>query len=202
MPSETVIRKAVEIFKQHHGWLRTSQAIQLGISPRTLYAMRDAGQITQLSRGLYQLAGQPINAQHDLLLVAQRVPKGVICLFSALSFHGLTTHIPHHVYLALPNHAEKPCLDYPLLHLFWLSEKVYQAGIQRRQIDGLPLRVYSPEKSVADSFKFRNKIGLDIALEGLKNYRQSEDFNIDALLAMAQVNRVEKIMRPYLDAIL
>jgi predicted transcriptional regulator of viral defense system len=202
MPTQKASQKAIEIFEQHHGWLRTGQAMRLGIAPRTLYALRDAGQIIQLSRGVFQLANQPISAHHDFLLVAQRVPKGIICLLSALSFYNLTTQIPHQVYVALPNHAEKPRLDYPPLRLFWLSDPVYQTGIQKLQWEGKPLRIYSPEKSVADCFKFRNKLGLDVALEALKIYRASADFNVEKLLAMARVDRVEKIMRPYIEAVL
>jgi predicted transcriptional regulator of viral defense system len=202
MPTQKTVQKAIKIFAQHHGWLRTSQAIRLGISPRTLYALRDTDQIIQVSRGVFQLANQPLSAHHDLLLVVQRVPKGIICLLSALSFYNLTTQIPHQVYVALPNHAEKPRLDYPPLRLFWLSDPVYQTGIQKLQVEGRPLRIYSPEKSVADSFKFRNKLGVDVALEALKNYRASADFNIEKLLEMARVDRVEKIMRPYIEAVL
>lgn len=201
MPKKETIQKAIQIFKQHHGWLRTGQAVHLGISPRTLYALRDAGKITQLSRGVYRLANQPISQYQDLLVVAQRVSKGVICLLSALSFHGLTMQIPHQVYLALPNHAEKPRLDYPPLRLVWLSDRAYQAGIEEHLIEGLPVRIYSPEKSVADAFKFRNKTGLDVALEALKCYRQSDDFNVEKLLSMAQMDRVEKIIRPYLEVL-
>ncbi|MBU1659865.1 MAG: type IV toxin-antitoxin system AbiEi family antitoxin domain-containing protein [Chloroflexi bacterium] len=201
MPKKETIQKAIQIFKQHHGWLRTGQAVHLGISPRTLYALRDAGKIIQLSRGVYRLADQPISQYQDLLVVAQRVSKGVICLLSALSFHGLTMQIPHQVYLALPNHAEKPRLDYPPLRLVWLSDRAYQAGIEEHLIEGLPVRIYSPEKSVADAFKFRNKTGLDVALEALKCYRQSDDFNVEKLLSMAQMDRVEKIIRPYLEVL-
>ena len=201
MPRQETIQRAVQMFRQHHGWLRTRQALELGISPRTLYFLRDAGIIVRRSRGLYQLADMPVGHNLDLLTVAQRISKGVVCLLSALAFYELTTHIPHQVYLALPVRAEKPRLDYPPLRLFWLSEKVYQAGITTHRIEGISVRIYSPEKSIADAFKFRNKIGLDVAIEALRNYRQSPDFNVEALLSMARVDRVERILKPYLEAL-
>lgn len=199
---ENTIQKALQVFEQNHGWLRTRQALKLGISPRTLYTLRDSGQIIRASRGVYYLANRPVSQYHDLILVAQRVPKGVICLLSALSFHNLTTQIPHQIYLALPKDAEKPRLEHPPLRLFWLSQKAYHAGVEDHFLDGLPVRIYSPAKSVADGFKFRNKIGLDVALEALKHYRGSKNFNIDELMSMAQIDRVEKVIKPYLEAIL
>ena len=162
------IQRALTIFRQHPGALHASQAIRLGIAPRTLYALRDVGQLVELSRGLFQLPETPLRANADLVQVAMRVPKGVICLVSALAFHSLTTQIPHAVYLALPLDAEKPRLTYPPLRLFWLSAPVYSAGVEQHVLDGVTVRMYSREKTIADCFKFRNKIGLEIALEALK----------------------------------
>ncbi len=202
MSHQETIQHAIRIFRQNRGWLRTRQALQQGIAPRTLYSLRDAGIILQRSRGLYQLADMPISHNLDLLTVAQRVPKGVICLLSALAFHELITQIPHQVYLALPNHAEKPRLEYPPLRLFWLSERAYQAGTEEHLLEGVRVRIYGTEKSIADAFKFRRKIGLDIAIEALRNYRQSPGFDVEALLSMARVDRVEGIIKPYLEALL
>jgi len=195
-------RKALQIFSKHHGWLRTAQALRLGIAPRTLYALRDQGAIVQVRRGLFRLASEDVDAHHDLLVVAQKVPKGVVCLLSALAFYELTTQIPHEVYLALPNHAEKPRMDYPPLRLFWLSGQSYSAGIQEHRINGILVRMYSPEKSVADAFKFRKKVGLDVALEALKRYLAGNSPDVEGLLEMARVDRVASVMRPYLEALL
>ncbi len=194
--------RALQAFQRNNGWLRTSQALRLGISPRTLYMLHRQGHIVRAARGLYHLADQPVPAHHDLPIVAQRVSKGVICLLSALAYYDLTTQVPHQVYVALPNHAEKPRLDYPPLRIFWLSERPYRAGIQEHRIGGIPVRMYSPEKSIADAFKFRNKIGLDVALEALKRYLQQGNVHLETLRAMARVNRVERIMQPYLEALL
>lgn len=191
----------MNLFRQHNNTLQTSQAIRLGIAPRTLYAMRDAGQIVELTRGVYRLADAPPLSHADLVQVALRVPKGVICLISALSFHNLTTQIPHQVYVALPLDAEKPRLAYPPVRLFWLSPPVYSAGIETHFLDGVTVRVYSREKTIADCFKYRNKVGLDVALEALKE-GLSQGCKLETLMEFARIDRVEKTMHPYLEALL
>jgi predicted transcriptional regulator of viral defense system len=197
----TTLEKALYLFRQHNNALQTSQAIRLGIAPRTLYAMRDAGQIVELTRGVYRLADAPALSNADLVQVALRVSKGVICLISALSFHNLTTQIPHQVYVALPLDAEKPRLAYPPLRLFWLSQPSYSAGIEGHLLDGVTVRVYSRDKTIADCFKFRNKVGLDVALEALKE-GLGQGCKPEILMECARVDRVEKTMRPYLEALL
>ena len=196
------MEQAFEIFIAHKGILKTSQALALGIAPRTLYAMRDAGLIRQISRGVYQLAEQEPPGNPDLVSVALRIPKAVICLISALYFHGLTTQIPHRVYIALPQAAEKPRLDFPPLDIIWLSEKSYRAGITEQQVDRVPVKIYSIEKTVADCFKFRNKIGIDVGLEALKDYIKMPGRQIDQLLLYARVDRVENLILRYLEALL
>lgn len=199
--SENAYDKAIETFRNHSGLMRTQQAINEGIAPRTLYQLRETGAIVRESRGLYRLADTEPGAYFDLVQVAMRIPKGVICLISALSFHGLTTQIPHQVYIALSIDAEKPRLEYPPLRIFWLSQMVYSAGIKNRELDGIPVKIYGIEKTIADCFKFRNKIGLDVALEALRDYRKREDFNIETLLHYARIDRVERVIKPYLEAI-
>jgi predicted transcriptional regulator of viral defense system len=195
-------QEALDLFREHGGILRTGEALRLGIHPRTLYALRDAGALQQLSRGLYRLAELPPLSHPDLVIVAHRLPQAVICLVSALSFHGLTTQVPHTVDVALRSNSGQPTLDYPPLRTFWFSGPAWHAGIETHTLDGTPVRVYSPAKSVADSFKYRRKLGLDIALEALRLYRQSRDFHVDTLLGYARVCRVEQVMRPYLEALL
>jgi predicted transcriptional regulator of viral defense system len=126
----------------------------------------------------------------------------VICLISALSFHEITTEIPHQIYLALPRGAEPPRLDYPPLRIFWFSGPAFEEGIENHNVDGIPIMVYNPEKTLADCFKYRNKIGLDVVLEALKFYRQRKRFNVYELIRYAKVCRVEKVMRPHVGALL
>jgi len=164
--------------------------------------MRDSGILETISRGLYRLAELPPPRNPDLVTVAHKIRNGVICLISALSFHEMTTQIPHEVYIAVKQGSEPPRLSYPPIRLFWFSGDVYSEGVEIRKVGGVPLRIYSPEKTVADCFKHRNKIGIEVALEALKAYRRRKSFNVDKLLHSARICRVEKIMRPYLEAIL
>ena len=202
METRKSIQNAITLFRQHSGTLRTAEALRLGIHPRTLYAMRDSGLLEQLSRGLYRLAELPPLSNPDLVTVALKVPQAVICLISALAFHELTTQIPHAVDVALHNRAERPRLDYPPLRIFWFSGPAWSEGVETHQVDDIPVRIYGPEKSVADSFKYRRKIGLDVALEALKLYRQHPGFDVSKLLHYARICRVEKVMKPYLEALL
>jgi len=197
------LAKARRVFTKYGGMLRTSKAIRLGVHPRTLYALRDSGEIEQVGRGLYRLSSAPPLSSPDLVPIAIRIPRAVVCLISALAHHGLTTQVPHSVDLALPSHAQIPKIDGVPLRVFWYSEPSFSAGIETFKMDEVPVRIYSPEKTIADCFKYRNKVGLDIAIEALRTYRERHKRpNRRALIHYAQVCRVEKIMRPYLEAIL
>jgi predicted transcriptional regulator of viral defense system len=200
LPSLT--RLAVDLFREHNGVLHTAEALRLGIHPRTLYALRDAGVLLQLSRGVYRLADLPPLTNPDLVTVALRMPQAVICLVSALAFHDLTTQVPHAVDIALHSGAGRPALDYPPLRTFWFSGPAWSEGVEVHQLDDTPVRIYGPEKTVADCFKFRHKLGMDIALEAIRLYRKRKDFNIGTLLTYARICRVERVMQPYLEAIL
>lgn len=190
------------IFQRHGGVLRTRDALFAGIHPETFYAMRDSGVIERMSRGLYRLADLPKLGQPDLVTAALKIPKGVVCLISALSFHGITTQIPHEIYCALPRGAKKPKVDFPPVRIFWFIEDVFREGIETHRVEGTDLRVYSEEKTLADCFKYRNKIGLDTALEALRLYRQRKKTNANKLMKYARLCRVQNIMQPYLEAIL
>jgi predicted transcriptional regulator of viral defense system len=193
---------ALDLFRQNGGSLRTAEALRLGIHPRTLYAMRDTGMLVRLSRGLHRLADLAPLSHPDLIVVAQRAPQSVICLVSALAFHGLTTQIPHVIDVAVRSGSARPAIDYPPLRIFWFSGKAWSEGIAVHLLDDTPVRIYDPAKSVADSFKFRNRLGTDIALEALRLYRARRDFSVDVLLHYARICRVQEVIRPYLEALL
>jgi predicted transcriptional regulator of viral defense system len=194
--------KETKAFNRGGGVLRTSAALRAGIHPRRLYEMRDSGVIERLGRGLYRLADLPPLGNPDLVTVAAKVPAGVVCLISALAYHEITTQIPHEVHLALPRGAEPPRLEHPPLRIFWFSGSAFTEGIERHKVDGIVIRVYSPEKTLADCFKYRNKLGLDTVLEALRLYRTRKRTEVDELMRFARVCRVEKVMRPYLEALL
>jgi predicted transcriptional regulator of viral defense system len=202
LPDSRPIALALDEFRAKGGILRTRDVLQAGIHRRTLYELRDSGRIEQLSRGLFRLADAPALGHPDLVTVALKIPEGVLCLISALAWHELTTQIPHEIYVAIPRGAEAPRLDYPPVHHYWFSDQAYSEGIETHQVDGVPLRVYSREKTLADCFKHRNRIGLDTVLEALKAYRQRGPVNTEALLHYADICRVKRVMTPYLEAVL
>lgn len=182
------------------GTIRTMDALQAGIHPRTLFQLRDTGELELLSRGLYHLRVQEQLSDPDLVIVAKRVPKGVICLVSALAYHNITTQIPHTVSIAIPKGAETPRLDYPPISVHRFSDIALKEGVETHQIDGVAINIYCPEKTLADCFKFRNKLGMDIVLEALNLYKARKTFNVEKLMMYAKVCRVEKVMRPFLEA--
>ncbi|HLC34920.1 MAG TPA: type IV toxin-antitoxin system AbiEi family antitoxin domain-containing protein [Anaerolineales bacterium] len=193
--------KAIQVFSQNNGILRTAQSIRLGVDQKTLAEMLEKGLIVREARGIYRLANLSPLANPDLIQVALRIPSAVICLLSALAIHNLTTQIPHKVYIALPSDTKKPRIIHPPLKIFWLSPRPYSAGIQKHLLDGIPVPVYNREKTIADCFKFRNEIGPDIALEALKDYIRLPDHDFDKLLHYAEITRVLNVMRPYVRAL-
>ena len=197
---QTPMIHAHRIFKERHGTLRTFEALRAGIHPRTLYALRDRGEIEQIARGLFRLAELPPPSEPDLLTVAKKVPQAVFCLLTALAFHRLTTQVPHAVEVALPRTARLPRLGYPPLKVFRFSSESLRAGIETHTVDGVPIRVYSREKTLADLFKYRNKVGLDVALEAVRAYRSQPNRDFQAILKYARICRVENVIRPYLEA--
>ncbi len=194
--------KAKKIFRDRGGVLKTGEAISAGIHPRTLYEMQHIGVLVQLTRGLYRLADLPPLGNPDLVSVSLKIPNGVICLISALAYHEISTQVPHEVYVALERGTEAPRLNHPPIRIFWFSKQAFTHGIQTHKIDSVPIRIYSPEKTIADCFKYRNKIGLDTAIEALKFYREKKHFQSEELMQFARVCRVEKVIRPYLEALL
>ena len=182
--------------------MRTQEALRAGIHPRTLYALRDAGILERLSRGVYRLAAATPLGNPDLVTVALRAPDSVVCLISALAFHELTTQIPHEVYVAVARGAEPPHMDHPPLRTFWFTGRTFTEGVETHRLDGVSVRIYCREKTLADCFKYRNKIGLDTVLEAIRLYKQSRRTNIDLLMRYADICRVAKVMRPYLEAVL
>ncbi len=200
--TKTTFSNAEKIFRQNNGILRTGQAKKLGIGQPILVQMCEEGLLVREARGLYRLADLPPLSNPDFVQVALRVPSSVICLVSALNYHQLTTQIPYRISIALPSKAKAPRIEYPPLDIVYLLMKPYSAGIEEHTIDGVAVRIYSREKTVADCFKFRNKIGLDIALEALKDYLRQPQRNIEGLLNYARLDRVEKMLSSYLQAVL
>ena len=200
METKRVTEKAEKVFRKHGGILRTAQALAEGIHPRTLYELRDQGRVLALNRGLYRLADLPPLGNPDLATIAVCLPSAVICLVSALSFHGITTQIPHQVDIALPRGTKSPKLTFPPLRIFRFSPSTFGKGIETRIVDKVKVRIYSPVRTVVDCFKFRNRIGIDVAVEALRLCRQRRVATIGEILTYARLLRMERVMTPYLEA--
>jgi predicted transcriptional regulator of viral defense system len=195
--------RAKTVFTRRRSSLRTSEALRLGIHPRTLYQLRDEGVIEQLGRGLYRLANREPLENPDWIPIAIKAPKSVFCLISALSFHRLTTQVPHTIDIAIPSHGHTPRIDELPIRAFWYSESTLKAGVQKVKMDGVTIKVFSAEKTIVDCFKYRNRIGIDVAVEALRAYRERYGRKaMAALLPYAALCRVKKVMTPYLEAML
>ena len=154
-----------------------------------------------MGRGLYVADGSRVTEHHTLVEAAKRVPHGVICLLSALRFHGLTTQSPHEVWIAIAHNARRPRADYPAMRVVHFSGKALSYGIDEKKLEGVTVRVFGPAKTVADCFKYRNKIGLDVALEALRDcYRQGKA-TMDELFMAAKICRVARVIQPYLESL-
>lgn len=170
--------------------------------PRTyLGRMLTSGLLERVGRGLYVPAGSGFGEHRTLIEASKRVPKGVICLLSALRFHNLTTQAPREVWLAIGEKAWRPRLTSPPLRIVRFADRALRAGVEVHKIGGVAVRIYSPAKTVVDCFKYRNKIGLDVALEALRECWRARRCTMDALWRYAKVCRVQNVMRPYLEAI-
>jgi len=193
--------KALEIIADQGGTIRTGEALAAGIHQRTLYALRDSGALERVARGFYRLADLPFVGDPDLALVAGRIPHGVVCLISALSLHDLTTQIAHEVHIAIPRSARYPVCDDVPLAVYRFSSESYEAGVMEHGIGGAVVRVYGQEKTIADCFKYRNKIGIDLVTEALAVYRRRSGASWQKILEYAKINRVDNKIRPYLEAL-
>jgi len=201
MKRENTEKNAINIFKKHSGMLRTAQAIRLGIHCETLYKLRDQGVLETVARGLYRLSSFPELSHPDIVTVALKIPHGVICLISALEFHEITTHIPHKVYVALERGSMTPRLKYPPLSVVRYSGEAFSIGIETHKVDDVDVRIYSAAKTVADCFKSRNRLGLDVAIEALKLALSRKRATRAEIFRCAKICGVERIIRPYIEAL-
>lgn len=161
----------------------------------------ERGFLQRVGRGLYVLPNADVSEHHSLAEACKRVPHGVVCLLSALRFHGLTTQSPHEVWLAIGSKAWRPQVDSPPLRIVRFSARALEAGVEEHAVEGVTTRIYNPAKTVADCFKYRNKIGLDVALEALRDCRRQRICTNDELWRYAKICRVANVMRPYVEAI-
>ena len=181
--------------------LRARDVIQQGLPTIALTRLVEAGKLERIARGVYGLPGAMLSEHRSLAEVAVRVPKGVVCLLSALRVHEIGTQAPFEVWLAIPSGAVTPRIDQPTLRIVRMSDKTLTDGVMRIDIDGNRVPVFNAAKTVVDCFKYRNKIGLDVALEALRDGWAKHKFTIDALWLHAEASRLTNVMRPYIEAI-
>jgi len=196
------LQTVLETFRQHGGVLRTGQALMQGIHPAALYSLVESGQLTRLARGLYRLADAPEFSNPDLAVVAAKAPDAVVCLISALSFHGITTQVPRAVYLAVPRGRYAGLrLRAPPVKIYRFDAATFDQGIETHRIDGETVRIYSVARTLVDCFKYRNKLGLDIAIEALRFARQRKRIRNQEILHFAHLLRQVRVMSPYLESV-
>ena len=186
---------------RRQGLLRPRDVEACGFSRMALSTLARQGKLTRLCRGLYALPDRSVSEHSSLAEVASKHTNILVCLLSALQFHGLTTQSPFEVWVAIANKARAPKMDYPPLRIVRFGDDALAAGVEEHQVDGVAVRVTSVAKTVADCFKYRNKIGLDVALEALREAWNAKRVKMDDLWQYAQTCRVANVMRPYLEAL-
>lgn len=194
-------QQAVLALASQRPLLRASDLAALNVPTVTLTRLVAAGKLQRVARGLYSLPGLPMHAHRSLAEVALRVPRGVVCLLSALRVHGMGTQAPFEVWLAMPHHVPVPRLGQPALRVVRMSDATRNQGVAHIAIDGVAVPVFSAAKTVADCFKYRHKIGLGVALEALRDGWVKQLFSMDELWHHATLNRVAQVMRPYLESL-
>jgi predicted transcriptional regulator of viral defense system len=199
MHNQSQSQRVLDLARQK-GMLRPGDLDELGIARVVLTRLSASGQLEKIGRGLYRLPGIQASEHETLGAVATRVPQAVFCLLTALQFHGLTTELPRQVWIAMPRGSHAPKIDYPPVKMVQFTGDAYAEGIEIFQRDKVNFRIYSVAKTVADCFKHRNKIGLDVALEALRDARSKKKATADELWYFAKTCRVANVMRPYIEA--
>ncbi len=187
---------------QQKGLLRPMELTEGGIPRSALQRLLESGEVERVARGLYALPGRQLSEHQSLLEVAKQVPGGVICLLSALAFHGIGAQLPHQVWISVGSKARRPKVPQVATRVVRFSDEALQHGVERHQIEGVELPVTSPAKTIADCFKYRNKVGQDTAVEALREGWRDRRFRLPELWDAARVCRMERVIRPYLEAVL
>jgi len=194
--------KIYKVFRKYDGFARTRDILVAGIHRRDIKRLRDEKRIIRVKRGLYRLSEVPVVSNQGFIDLACAVPEGVICLLSALSYHELTTFNPSIISMALCRGTRRPKIEYPPVEFYYFSTKQFEAGIDEIEIKGHKVRIYSPEKTICDCFRYRNKLGLDVAKEGLSEYLKRKDRNLEKLLEYAEICRVKRLLETWLNAMI
>ena len=200
MPPVTDRDRTLKLARRRGG-VAARELAEAGIHRQVLSRLVESGELERVARGLYRVPDEPVTEHHGLAVASAAVPHGVICLLSALAFHGIGTQLPHEVWIAIERRARRPTLHHPPLRIVRPSGDAFSAGVENHRVEGQMLHVYGVAKTLADCFKYRNKIGLDVALEALREAWRARRFTMDDLERYAAICRVQRVMRPYLEAL-
>jgi len=195
-------KKIIKIFKTHNGYARSKDILAEGIHPRDIKSILDKGIVIKVKNGLYRLSDTPVISNQSFIDLACAVPEGVICLLSALSYYEMTTFNPSIISMAIHRKSWRPKIEYPPVEFYYFSKKQFEAGIDKINIRGYKISIYCREKTICDCFRYRNKLGIDIAKEGLSEYLRRKDRNLERLLKYAEICRVKKLMEIWINAMI
>jgi predicted transcriptional regulator of viral defense system len=200
MPPRTDRTRTLTLARRRNG-VTAHELSKAGIHRQILSRLVASGELERIARGLYRLPQQSVTEHHGLAIAAASAPNGVICLLSALQYHDIGTQLPSEIWIAIDRRARRPALRYPPLHVVRYSGAALSAGVERHAIEGRPVKIYNVAKTLADCFKYRNKIGLDVAMEALREAWRARRITMDELDRYAKICRVERVMRPYLESL-
>ena len=200
MISDSIKQQVINVVRAQ-SVVRPKDLKELGLPKDYLYILEKEGIIERVGRGLYQWPDKDLGRYQSLAEVCKQAPKAVVALLSALNYHNITTQNPHEIWLAIDRKAWKPEISYPPVRFVTMSGEALHSGVERHSIDGVPIKVFSPAKTVADCFKYRNKVGLDVALEALCEGWSARKFSMDELYQYAEICRVKKVMQPYIESL-
>lgn len=194
--------KIIKIFKSHKGYARSKDILTQGFHSRDIKSILDKGIVIKVKNGLYRLADTPVISNQSFIDLACAVPEGVICLLSALSYYELTTFNPSIICMAIHHKSWRPKIKYPPVEFYYFSTKQFETGIDEIKIKGHRVRIYCPEKTICDCFRYRNKLGLDVAKEGLSEYLKRRDRNLEKVLEYAEICRVKRLLETWINAMI
>lgn len=192
-------------YAREHGLFRPRDVAALGVHPEDIRRLCHKGLLNRVSRGLYELPDAEHDPNQTLVEACKCVPNGVVCLLSALRFHGIGTQLPHKVWLGIPSKAARPQISYPPLELTYLTDRMFRQGVEDRKTPSGTIRIYGVAKTLVDCFRFRNKVGLDVAIEALRDVignRRRFGITISQVFELARKCRAGEVMRPYLEAMI
>lgn len=181
--------------------VRPRDLAECGLPKDYLYILEKEGVIERVGRGLYQWPNKDLGRHQSLAEVSKLAPKAVVALLSALNYHNMTTQNPHQIWLAIDRKAWRPVISYPPVRFVTMSKEALHAGVEEHSLNGVPIKVFCPAKTIVDCFKYRNKVGVDVALEALREGWSARQFTMDELLFYAEICRVKKVMQPYIESL-